>query len=244
MIVENKINTDEWYPVILKSSLDFKENKTGITYDLLTVTYYAAGATSLSTYSVTVNDWIEAGNGRYSIRIGGGEFTSPQRYQITISATDCVDYDVPIEALTYKKEEINAMINSIISETQSHPTLAEMEASTVIAKQATVAAIPSLAQIEASTILAKVNSPMDLKTGLNQTALNEIADSTLLRDWTQILATVPQRCALQALRFLRNSWSVAAGKLTINKEDGITPAWEKNITSNANANPVTGVDNG
>lgn len=50
------------------------------------------------------------------------------------------------------------------------------------------------------------------------------------------------RTLLQALRFLRNRWSVASGTLTITKEDDSTTAWTATVTTNPSAEPVTGVD--
>jgi hypothetical protein len=51
------------------------------------------------------------------------------------------------------------------------------------------------------------------------------------------------RSLLNAIRFLRNKWSVSAGNiLTVTKEDDATPAWTAAVTSNAAAVPITGSD--
>lgn len=85
-------------------------------------------------------------------------------------------------------------------------------------------------------------SQMDLVNAPNATALNAIADAQLLRDWTAITGLVPNRSELNALRFLRNKWSVAAGILTVTKEDDLTAAWSSVVSSDATANPIIGSD--
>lgn len=70
------------------------------------------------------------------------------------------------------------------------------------------------------------------------------ADRFLVRDWsaTQNAMTVNQRSALNALRFLRNKWSIAAGTLTVCREDDTATAWTSALTTNASADPVTASD--
>jgi len=50
------------------------------------------------------------------------------------------------------------------------------------------------------------------------------------------------RTVRNALRFLRNKWSVAAGTLTVTKEDDSTSAWTSTLSTNAAAVPVIGSD--
>lgn len=68
-----------------------------------------------------------------------------------------------------------------------------------------------------------------------------MADALLTRDWTQIIATVPARCMLNALRFLRNKWWVAVGgQLTVTTENDTTVAWTGQVSTQAGADPITG----
>ena len=69
----------------------------------------------------------------------------------------------------------------------------------------------------------------------------EIADAILTRDWTSVTGEAA-RSVLNALRFLRNKWSVSGGTLTVTKEDDSTSAWTGTVTSDAAADPATGVD--
>jgi hypothetical protein len=50
------------------------------------------------------------------------------------------------------------------------------------------------------------------------------------------------RSMLNALRFLRNKWSISGSTLTITKEDDTTSAWTSTVTGDASANPITASD--
>lgn len=71
--------------------------------------------------------------------------------------------------------------------------------------------------------------------------LNEIADAILKRDWTAVTGEAARSC-LNAFRFLRNKWTVAAGTLTVTKEDDAATAWTAAVTSDAAANNIIGSD--
>ena len=68
-----------------------------------------------------------------------------------------------------------------------------------------------------------------------------MADAILTRDWT-LVSGEAARSVLNALRFLRNKWSIAGGTLTVTKENDATPAWTAALTSTAGAQAVTAVD--
>lgn len=74
----------------------------------------------------------------------------------------------------------------------------------------------------------------------NATAL-QIADALLNRDMSAV-ADTNARTPLNALRFMRNRYSVAGTTLTVTKEDDTTTAWTSTLTVDANADPVTGSD--
>jgi hypothetical protein len=75
-------------------------------------------------------------------------------------------------------------------------------------------------------------------------AVTEIADGLLDRDMSigtdSGSATV--RTPRQALRFLRNKWALSAGTLTVYKEDDTTSSWAGPVTTDAAADPITGLD--
>jgi hypothetical protein len=67
-----------------------------------------------------------------------------------------------------------------------------------------------------------------------------IADAVLLRNWFSVGQEVPDRCLLQAARFIRNKFSLTArvGFVTVYEEDGVTIAYQKPITTDAAAIPI------
>ena len=69
----------------------------------------------------------------------------------------------------------------------------------------------------------------------------ENADALLNRDMSAVSDTTA-RSPLNALRFLRNKWSVSGTTLTVTKEDDSTSAWTATVTTDATADPVTGND--
>ena len=68
-----------------------------------------------------------------------------------------------------------------------------------------------------------------------------IADALLKRDWTAVSGEAA-RSVLNALRFLRNRWTVAGTVLTVRKEDDVASAWTSTMSTDASAMPVTGSD--
>jgi hypothetical protein len=69
---------------------------------------------------------------------------------------------------------------------------------------------------------------------------NAISDALLARDVAGGAST--GRPVKEALAFLRNKWSLAAGTLTVYGADDVTPLWTATVTSTAGADPVTGSD--
>ncbi len=67
------------------------------------------------------------------------------------------------------------------------------------------------------------------------------ADALLNRDMSAVSDT-NARTPLNALRFLRNKYSISGTTLTVTKEDDTTSAWTSALTTNASAEPVTGSD--
>jgi hypothetical protein len=84
----------------------------------------------------------------------------------------------------------------------------------------------------------KGGSGIDIKGDLSASANNAIADAVLLRDWAAIVATVPARCVLNALRHIRNFWEIVGTTKTVYKEDDVTPAWTSTVVPSAGANPI------
>jgi hypothetical protein len=76
------------------------------------------------------------------------------------------------------------------------------------------------------------------------TSATEIADAVLTRDWTAIGLAPAAYSIWNSLRFLRNAWTLTPGTpavLHVKTENGSADAWVRNVTTDAAAEPVTGV---
>lgn len=76
---------------------------------------------------------------------------------------------------------------------------------------------------------------------LSATTANQVADALLTRDWTSVTGEAA-RSALNALRLLRNKYSITGSTLTVTEEDDATTAWTAALTTDAAADPVTASD--
>lgn len=104
--------------------------------------------------------------------------------------------------------------------------------------------------IDAATFAAGAITAAVIATGaidadaLAADAGTEIADAVLNRDMATGTdsgsATV--RTIRQALRFLRNKWTLTTGTLSVKKEDDTTESWAATVTTDALADLVTAVD--
>lgn len=97
-------------------------------------------------------------------------------------------------------------------------------------------------QISLSSGSVTVSTNND-KTGyaLTTTEHTNIADAILKRDWTAVTSEA-SRSILNALRILRNKWTISSGTMTIYKEDDSTPAWTASVTGTSGADPITTFD--
>jgi hypothetical protein len=106
---------------------------------------------------------------------------------------------------------------------------------TVIADGAIDAATFAAGAIDATAIAANAIGASELAAD----AATEIADAILNRDMSAVSDT-NARSPLNALRFLRNKWSISGTTLTVTEEDDSTTAWTTELTSDAGAEPVVG----
>lgn len=67
------------------------------------------------------------------------------------------------------------------------------------------------------------------------------ADALLNRDMSLVSDTIA-RSPLNALRFLRNKWSLSGTTLTVTKENDTTAAWTATVTAAPGADPISGSD--
>jgi hypothetical protein len=69
----------------------------------------------------------------------------------------------------------------------------------------------------------------------------DFADALLNRDLSAGTDSVA-RSPRNALRFLRNKWSIGSGVLTVTKEDDTTAAWTSTLATTASADAIIGSD--
>ena len=102
-----------------------------------------------------------------------------------------------------------------------------------------------LAELDAANLPADVDAILaDTGTDgvvISATTANQISDALLNRDFASVSDT-NARTALNALRFLRNKWSIAGTTLTVTEENDTTAAWTATVSTDAAADPVTGSD--
>jgi len=78
----------------------------------------------------------------------------------------------------------------------------------------------------------------------NASERTSVADAVLDRDMSvgTDSGSPSVRTVRQALRFLRNKWSIIGTTLTVMKEDDATASWTSTVTATAGADPITGND--
>lgn len=115
----------------------------------------------------------------------------------------------------------------------------------------TVTAVTTVNGLAANTVTASAlatDAVTEIQSGLATTGdiptVTQIADGILDRDMSAGVdnGSSTVRTVRQALRFLRNKWTVSAGTLTVYKENDATSSWTATVTGDATADPITGSD--
>lgn len=120
-MLEGKKGTDKWFPVILTDDSDFKTAETGKAFGDVTCKYSYEAATGLSTHTVTTDEWKEAGEGKYWLRIGASEFTSEGKYEVSITVAGCLTFNFPVEVRDKTVAENMDDIDTIKAKTDLQP---------------------------------------------------------------------------------------------------------------------------
>lgn len=94
---------------------------------------------------------------------------------------------------------------------------------------------------DADAVVQSMASDSITSSALATSAANEIADAYLNRDLSAVTVT-NSRSPINALRFLRNKWTLVGTTLTVYAEDDTTVAWTATVSTNASADPITGND--
>lgn len=111
---------------------------------------------------------------------------------------------------------------------------------------ASVTSIPAILDDTgtAGVVVASIAANAVSASALATDAVSEIADGILNRDMSTGTdsGSASVRTMRQALRFLRNKWSISGTTLTVCKEDDSTSSWTSELTGTAAADPITASD--
>lgn len=140
-------------------------------------------------------------------------------------------YRFTTNALEQAPSGSGASASDIADEVQTRTIAAVTLVNGLAANSVTAAALASDAVAEIQSGLA---TPGDIPTA------NENADALLNRDMGAVSDT-NSRSPLNALRFVRNGFSISGSVLTVLKEDDTTAAYTRDLTSDPAADPITGV---
>lgn len=178
-------------------------------------------------YTADVADTLEQLNWTFSIVEGGA--TRVLTRQSVIVDTTAVDFTAS------DRSNLNAV--KAKTDSLSFTVANQVDANVTNWKGATAPAMTGDA-------FARLGAPAGASVSADIAALptaNANADALLKRDWTTITGEAA-RSVLNALRFLRNKWSISGTTLTVTKEDDATAAWTATVSTDAAADPITGND--
>jgi hypothetical protein len=144
--------------------------------------------------------------------------------------------DGTIDAATFAAGAINAAAIAADAITAAKVADGTIDAATFAAGAINAAAIATDA-ITADKLAADAIGSSEL----SDLGVNKIVDALLKRDLSAVTGEAA-RSVLNALRFLRNKWSISGTTLTVTKEDDATTAWTSSLTTSSSANSVTGSD--
>ena len=147
--------------------------------------------------------------------------------------------DGAIDAATFAASAITATAIAADAITAAKIPDGAIDAATFAAGAITTTTFAAGA-IDATAIAANAIGASELAAD----AVAEIADGILDRDMATGTdsGSTTVRTVRQALRFIRNKWSISGSTMTVTKEDDATTSWTATLSTTAGADPVTAVD--
>lgn len=208
-----------------------------------TITDATASLNDLAALTSAHNDWgiKEVSNtlapGLYRIDFADavfatGAWTAVVYVMITTSAAAAspIEFELvavdKLNATTFGLANLNATVSSRASQTSVDTVddFLDTEIAAIKAKTDNLPAAPAaVGDIPTAIQNADAILDRDMSTGVD-------SGSTTVRTMRQ------------ALRFLRNKWSISGTTLTVCKEDDATASWTSTVTSSAGADPITAND--
>jgi len=204
-------------------STDGNTPETGLTIANTDIKIRKAGATTLANK-----------NSGGATHISGGVYTA------TLDATDTDtlgsgEIYCQVSGALYVKDRFTVLPAQVYDSLILGSDLLQVDVSSVAANAITASALATDAITEIQSGLATGAAVDALPTA------TENADALLNRDMAAVDDS-NDRTPLNALRFLRNRWSVAGDVLTVRKENDSTAAWTASVSTDAGALPITGTD--
>ncbi len=199
--------------------VDVDTIKTNPVVNAGTITF-PTGATLASTTNITAGTIATVTN--LTNAPTAGDFTATMKASITTSATAATPVaTVSGDFSATMKTSLNAATPSV---TVSDKTGFSLTSAYDPAKTA-----------------AQAGNAMTLTSGERTTSAGTNAAGLLKYDMSTITGEA-DRSPLNAIRFLRNKWSLSSNTLTVTKEDDTTTAWTATVSTDAAAIPVIGSD--
>ena len=178
-------------------------------------------------------------NATISSRLASASYTAPLDAAGTRSAIGLASANLDTQLAAIPTAAVNA--DAVWDEARSGHTTAGSFGQGVASVQGNVTGnvAGSVASVTAG-VTVTTNSD---KTGYALTSgeRTSIAEALLKLDLSTVTGEAA-RSVLNALRFLRNKWSISGTTLTVTKEDDSTTAWTATVTATPGADPITGND--
>jgi hypothetical protein len=150
--------------------------------------------------------------------------------------------DVNVASMSANVMNASALASDAVTEIQSGLATAATQATIAAYIDTEVAAILAAVDTEVAAIKAKTdNLPAAPAAVGDIPTATQNADALLKRDMSAVTGE-SARSMLNALRLLRNKFTVSGGTLTVCKEDDSTTAWTAAVTGTSGADPITAVD--
>lgn len=208
---------------------------------LKTDAVHAAGDTKImkdeGAEANTTNGFVDEGQG-YSIPLSATEM---QAARIMIHVVDQTSPKVWIDESLIVETYGNASAQHELDLDAAINTSSGVVEANVKQVDDDAAAAANMEKVFDNTGYDMSNSKIGEATALSSGERTNLADAFLKRDFSSVSGEAA-RSVLNALRFLRNKWNISGSTLTVTKEDDATSAWTGTVTTNASADPVTGVD--
>jgi len=144
--------------------------------------------------------------------------------------TNAAGVDIAADIIAVKADTAAILTDTNELQTDDYPT-------SIAAVKADTAAVLADTGTDGVVVAAASKTGYTLTSGEH----TNIADALLKRDWTAVTGEAA-RSVLNALRWLRNKWSISGTTMTVTKEDDSTSAWTAELGTTAGADPVTSSD--